>query len=298
MKDVQPLNRQVEVLVGPLSEWEGGGSEQLAVRMYGDGTPQNLRIKFTVPKHIISTASPTVISVYNLGPGIRSALQKSEIQVVLNAGWANVGLLNIFKGSLMASVSRREGPDIVTDMLCLAGFGATSRTVASKAFGSRYRLSDMLINIAKEFPNIVVDSNLIKVKEVAIGNQGQSFVGPASEFLDKLARVHGFSWWIENGAFYALDDEQAFVTGSVVISAENGFLLRAEPMLASPMQVRAGTTINSLFNPYVNPGELVQLETLINPVLNGPYKVHSMTHNGDTHTNEWTTNIESWVQVA
>lgn len=295
MRNVQPLNRQVEIKIGPLREWEGGGSEDAALRIYGDGTNNNLRIKFSVPKHIISTTSATTISVYNLSPGSRSSLQKSHAQIVLKAGWANVGLLSIFRGSLHAVVTRRDGPDIVTDLLCLAAIGATSRTVISKSFGSNFQLSEMLSNIAKEFPGVDVDKKLIKVKNISIGKQGYSFAGAATELLDKLARVHGFSWWISDGRFYALDDDVVFGVENVVISSNNGFLLRAEQMLVTPWQKQLGTTIKSLLNPFIIPGGSVFLNTRINPILNGSYKVHSLTHSGDTHADDWTTEIQSYL---
>lgn len=295
MKNTQPLSRQVEVRIGPLTEWEGGGSESAAVRMYGDGTNNNLRIKFSIAKHIISTVTPTSISVYNLGPGIRGALQNSQAQVIVRSGWANVGLLSVFKGSLMAAVSRRDGTDIVTDMLCMAAMGATARTTISKAFGPAYQLSKMLIDIAGTFPGVDVDPKLIDVKDVALGNQGYSYAGPVTDLLDKLSRVHGFSWWINDGRFYALDDNRIVSEGNVTISANNGFLMRAEPMLTTPWQKQMGTTIESLFNPYIIPGGSVLLDTKINPSLNGPHKVHSMTHVGDTHADEWTTSIKSYL---
>ncbi len=291
MKNIQPLNRQVEIKIGPLTEWEGGGDESAAVRIYGDGTNNNLRIKFSIVKHIVSTTTPTIISVYNLGPGIRGALQNSQAQIIVKAGWANVGLLSVFKGSLMAAISRRDGADIVTDMLCTAAIGAIARTTISKAFGPTYELSKMLIDIAKMFPGIDVDPKLIDVKDVFLGNQGYSYAGSVSDLLDKLSRVHGFSWWINDGRFYALDDNKTISEGNATISASNGFLMRAEPILTTPWQKQSGTSIDSLLNPYIMPGSSVVLETKINPSLSGAYKVHQMTHEGDTHEDSWSTSI-------
>lgn len=295
MKDTQPLNRQVEVKIGPLTEWEGGGDESKAVRIHGDGTNDNLRIKFSIAKHIISTATPTSISIYNLGPGIRGALQKSQAQIVVKAGWANVGLVSVFKGSLMSAISRRDNTDIVTDMLCIMAMGATARTTISKAFGPNYQLKNMVMDIAQEFPGIVIDPKLIDVKDVFLGNQGYSYAGPVTDLLDKLSRVHEFSWWINDGRFYALDDNKTVKGGNVLVSANNGFLMRAEPMLTTPWQKQMGTSIESLFNPYIVPGGSVLLDTKINPSLNGLHKVHTMTHVGDTHENAWTTSIKSYL---
>ncbi len=295
MKDIQPLSRQVEIKIGPLAEFEGGGSESSAIRMYGDGTNNNLRIKFSIAKHIISTATPTSISVYNLSSGTRRSLQNSQAQIVIKAGWANIGLLSIFKGSLVAAVSHRDGANIVTNMLCMAAMGALSRTTISVTFGIEYPLRKMLISIAKELPNVDIDPKLIDVKDAFTGNQGLSYAGSTTDLLDRLSRVHGFSWWINDGRFYALDDNKTISKGNVTISSNNGFLLRAEPMLATPWQKQTGTTIESLFNPYIVPGGSVFLNTRINPTLNGFHKVHSMEHEGDTHGDEWTTSIKSWL---
>ncbi len=294
MKNVQPFSRQVEIKVGPLTEWEGGGDESAAVRFYGDGTNNNLRIKFSIAKHIVSTTTTTIISVYNLGPGIRGALQNSQAQVLVSAGWANVGLLSVFKGSLLTVVSYRDGADIVTDLLCTAAMGSIARTALSKSFGPTYELSQMLIDIANLFPGVDVDPKLIDVKNVFLGNQGYSYAGPASDLLDKLSRVHGFSWWINDGRFYAIDDNKKINVGNVVISANNGFLIRAEPILTTPFQKQSGTSIESLFNPYIIPGGSVVLDTKINPLLNKILKVHELTHLGDTHADEWTTSIISY----
>lgn len=294
MRGAQPLNRQVEILVGPLPEWKGGGDERLAIRMYGDGTDINLRIKFSIPKHIVSTPSPTVISIYGLSSGARGALQNSGAQVIVNIGWDNVGLINVFKGSLLAVTIQREGPDIITQLLCLAGIGAISRSTLSVAFESQTTLKDMVIRAAKELPGITVDPKLVQISKISIGSQGYSFAGMTSEILDKLARVHKFSWWISDGVFHALDDDGVLSLEIVVLSSVNGFLMRAESMLSSPMQIQTGVKIESLLNPYIKPGGSVLLETKINSTLSGLCKVHSMTHQGDTHSNTWTTSIQSW----
>jgi len=291
-----PFNRQVEVLIGPLPEWKGGGEQSRAVRLFGDGTPDGLRLKFDIHKHMVTTASPTVISVYNLGPGLRNALKKSGAQIALSIGWQNVGLVSVFKGSVLATVTYRSGADIVTDIMSLAGYGGLSRSVITKAFSGGARLKDLIYNIAKELQGVTTDPKLIDVSDTKFGNQGWSFAGLASEGLDKLARVYGFSWWIDKGLFHAVDDGRPLKGGSTpVISGKNGFLLRAEPMLASPFQQKTGVTITSLFNPFVEAGKSIRLESENNPDLDGTYKVHTLRHDGDTHSSQWNTNIQSWI---
>lgn len=291
----QPFLRQVEVEIGPLQEFQGGGDSRQSIYLFGDGSPETFRIKFNIQKHIISTASPTTISIYNLGPKMRSALQKSGIQIVVRAGWMNTGMVNVFKGSLLACVHQREGADIVSTLISLAGFGGTSKAVISRTFSGGMRLRDVLKTIAGEIEGITIDPKCIQVKDLTIGPQGQSFAGQPADWLDKLARVCNFSWWIDEGVFYALDDGDYYRGGDVLISSANGFLLRAEPMLASPMQMQAGVSIQALFNPHIRPGHIVQLESGLNPLLNGGYKIHTLSHNGDTHSTQWTTSTETWL---
>ena len=301
MSEFQPYSRQIQVVIDPLPEWLGGGSgtDSLSVKMYADGTPDNLRMKFSVNKSIVTTASPSVVSIYNLGPQLRSAIKKSELTITLFAGWANLGLIKVFSGTIYNSVSYRQGADIVTDLLSLAGWGGVMRSSVAYSFNQGSLLKDIVESLAKAIPGVSVDPKLIQVPTVIIGNQGWSFVGTVNEGLTSLGKVHGFSWWIDQGVFYALDDAQAFLGGTLpVFSSSDGSLFRAEPMLTSPMQKQQGVSISGLFNPLVQPGKLVSLESTVNPDLNGNYKVHTLAFSGDSHSSQWDAQIQSWVQRA
>lgn len=292
-----PYSREIEVRLGPLPEYQGGGSERQEIRIFGNGTPDGLRIKFSVDKHIITTATPSVVSIYNLSSSLRSALMKSDLKVAVSAGWENVGLVPLYSGSLLAAVNHRQGPDIITDLISLPGWGGVMRSAVSKAFSGGAKLTNVVSALASAIPGVKIDKKLIDIANVSFGDKGWSFAGTANEGLDKLSRVYGFSWWLNKGVFHAVSDSKALEGKTPLISFKNGFLMRAEPMLASPMQVQAGVSISSLFNPFVEPGKKVQLESAMNPELNGAYKVHTLSHSGDTHSPQWDTFIQSWVVV-
>lgn len=289
-------SRAIQVEISSLEEWRGGDGP-VAATLFGDGSDRNLRIGFSVSKHMISTGSPSTVDVYNLSPGLRAALQKSEAKITLRAGWSTTGLVHVFSGSLLNVVHQRRGADIVTTLISLAGWGAQNRSPISQTHNGGSKLKDVVISIASEMPGLTIEQQLVRIKEGALGPQGWSFLGPAPEALDRLARVYGFSWWVADGIFHALDDDKTFdETATIKISPESG-LLRAEPMLASPFQVQTGVTIQSLFNPYIQPGRSVILESKVNPNINRSYRVHTLHHEGDTHSSQWTTNIESWIVV-
>ncbi len=300
----QPWLRQVEVYIGPLQEWQGQGDRARAVKIVGDGTTSNLRVRFEIRKSIMSTASPSHIYLYNLGrasreslqAGSQDAIQQKGALVELRVGWNNVKLQTIFSGTLYGVTATREGTDIVTTLISLAGYGGVSRSILSQTWAGGAKLSNIVRSMAGQIPGVTIGS--IDITEYSLGNQGLSTVGLTKDALDTLARTYGFSWWIDRGVFYAVDDQKALQVGQAVISHKNGTLLRAEPMLSGPFQKQSGVTIRAVLNPSVNPGQTVKLESAVNPKLDGSYKVHSLTQAGDTHSSDWDMTIESLFQGA
>lgn len=289
-----PFIRNIEVLIGPLPEWQGGGKKEKAIRILADGSNETLRIKFSIRAHIISTASPTIVTIYNLGPGIRNSLQQAGAQIIIRAGWGNTGMLNVFQGSILSAVHMREGADIVTILSSLSGGGGLNRAIVSHSVKGGATLSSIVKSVASKIPGVTVSSKLIQVPNVKIGNQGLSLSGSASDVLNKLARVYGFNWWIDKGVFKALSDLKGLAGSIVNVSSANGFLIRAEPILASPMQIQSGVAIVSLFNPLIEAGGVIKLDSKLNPKLSGSYLVHSLSHSGDSHSSSWTTATETW----
>ena len=299
MSDQLPYLRIVRVVIGPLEEWRGGGDEALGLQFVGDGSQTGFRIKFYVYSHVISTATPTLIQIYNISPEQRSRLQKSGLQVSIYAGWYNTDLALLHTGSLLAVVNKREGADIVTCLMTNAGFLGMAQTIVSLVFTSGASIKEIVQALAEHIPGVAVDVKNIAIDpSLQVGPQGYCSYGPVNEALDRLGRVYGFSWRIENKVFYATTDGVPLVTGiKPVFTTDNGTLLRIEPMLAGAFQVKTGVSISAILNPWVKPGGLVAVKSRVNPSLDGDYVVHSLSHSGDTHSMQWETDIESWVVV-
>lgn len=291
----QPYLRRIEVFIGPLEEWQGKGDVDRAVKIVADGTNDHLRVRFEIRQAIQGTATPTIVQVWNLNQNHRAALQKSLARIEITAGWENTVMTTLHVGSILNCYSVREGPDIVTTILSLPGFGGINKTTVSGTYAPNTSLSEVVYALAKRLPGVSVDRKNINVPVYSVGSQGLSLFGAIKEELDALSRSYGFSWWVNCGIFYALDDQKVIQNGEVLISGKTGFLLRAEPILVAPIQKQSGVFIQSLLNPLVEVGGVIKLESSINPALNRSYKVHTLSHTGDSHSTEWETTIESWT---
>jgi len=287
-----PYLRQVEVIIGPLPEYKGGGKESDGIRIFGDGSNDAFRIQFQINKPWL----PSNVRIYNLSASLRNILHTEAAQMIVRAGWKNFDLIDIFRGSLLASFSNRQGADIITELIGFSGWYGKNRAVTSVTFAEGTQLKDAVMQLARQLEGVTVDSKRISLSPRGIQAGGRSFSEATNEALQKLSREYGFSWGIDLGVFYAIDDHLSFASNSVpVISGRNGYLLRSEPMLSSPIPAVTGVSVSSLFNPYVEVRGQFVLESIINPELNGTYVAHTVAHSGDTHSNQFNTEIQSWV---
>ena len=194
--------------------------------------------------------------------------------------------------SLLACYSMRQEADIVTNLVSLAVFGSIVRTVLSKTWNAGSSLVAMVKDIAGQIPNVTIGQ--VNITDKTMGNQGYTLWGPAKNNLDRLAKTYGFHYWFDRGVFNACDDPKSLTQASIpLISAQNGYLRRIEPILTTPFQIFSGVMIESLINPQVQVGGPVQVISEISPNLNNTYQVTTLSLTGDTHGNEWDMRIES-----
>ena len=286
--------RQVEVLIGPLQEYQGGSSGK-SIRFYGDGTQNGFRISFEIRKMPVGTQSNSLtLSIYNLSKETRQTINRPGTYICVNVGYANTKLQTIYSGSIMGGSTKRSGPDLITVVRALSAGSAVVRAVTTKTYGTGYALKNIVIDLAKQLQGVTVDPSRIILPLIPMGNQGWSTVGTVKSALDQLSRVYGFSWSIQDGVFQAVDDRTA-LPSNLTISYKDGTLKRAEPVLMDPFQKQIGVTIECILNPALAPSKAVTLESAVNDKLNGTYKICTLTHSGDTHSNRWDSRIENWM---
>lgn len=258
-----------------------GAGEQLEV--------SQLRVKFKIERDFSKHPNTADIEIFNLAPDSRSDLETKPLRVQLLAGYDGINrLLTI--GDVTFAMSKLDGTEWVT-LIQVADSGRTygfSRVNKSYKPGTTYRtiLKDCARSMGLTLPT-ALDKNRALDKQFATGAVS---IGPARDELTRLLAPFGYDWSIQNGALRVLADNQAIARQEPLeISATTGMI--GTPEFGSPPKSGKTPDINvkMLLRPELVPGDLIQLNSIAKK---GKFKVQKVTHTGDTHAGDWTTEIE------
>lgn len=272
--------RYCQLIIGPLADWQTGGASGEAIRIIADGTNQNLRVAFNATKGITGSPNKIDIGIWGLSQATRMAIRGNLTKVQVMAGYSSSGasLGLVASGAILSSIPERKGPDIVLKLTALDGYGGMVRGAYSRAFGGQTPISSVVSDIAANLPGVTVglidvDGNLFQ--------KGQQFSGATADQLNSLADQYGFSWSVQDGVFQAISDDRDSGRSFLFTSDRN--LLSAAPLLNGPMADNVGVEITAKFDARMKPGDQMIIQSSVNPLLDGSYKVTSVNLQFDSH---------------
>lgn len=278
-----PFIRAVNLLIGPLTEPEGGGNSGDAFQIFSSGDRNSLRVKFSVKKTILGAPNLSTIEIYNLSRDSRERIRKSLTRVRLEVGYQNTELALLTQGGVKSVVTARRGSDTVTTISLLDGWGGQIRGITNRAYGPNRPVSEVIQDVASNMPGVTIGDIDI---DGFIGRGGFVASDRSADILDRLAGQYGFSWSIQDGTFQAVSDNRA-LSRVVELSTKQRNLIQAAPVLNGPQQIQTGVEIDGIINPRATPGHQVRLLSDLNPKLNQFYKIHEVDFNGDTGDQSW-----------
>ena len=299
------FDRVAELIVGQ------SGKEGILIK--------DLRISFSIEKTLTETLNKSTIKIYNLNPTSRKLVETPNNAVVLKAGYKqDKGALTIFVGIVRRSLTSREGPDWVTELELDDGLIAYRDSKLSTSFKPGANAIDVLSQIAGQFGLPVS-----KFPDSIAGKQypqGFSFVGRTRDVMTRCCNYLGLEWSIQNQTIQVLRKGGSRERTAIVISAATGMInspdLEAKTM-SDKLAARQGLTtdsagviakmsdkltasgkapkdrlevqgyrVESLMQPTILPGDVIKLEAV---GVDNWFKVEKVTHQGDTHGKDWTT---------
>ena len=250
------------------------------------GRDDETRIAFSVTKHKLGTPNTSTIRVWNLSEQSRSRIRQGHAAVEL---WAAGEL--IARGGVLSAISTRDGAEIITEISLLDGFNGMTLGVYRRTLAKNYPLNKLVREIAKTMPGITVEQSRVTITG-GLGYKGATMSGRAADLLDGLADQFGFSWSVQDGHFQAIPDDKHLEKNTDV-----GSLIYATPLLSGVGQIETGVEFQTTLLPGVLPGEKVTIKPTVMQSLAGTYDAHLITHDGDSHADQWTTTVQSMKQL-
>ena len=299
------FNRVASLVVGK----EGGKGKELA----------GLRFSFSIQKGSTKTPNQCTVKVWNAAPDTRALIEVIGNVLILKTGYSeDIGATTIFTGNVTRTLTVREGPDWITELELQDGFVEFRDAKVSLSFGKGATVSQVVTAISKKFglPVRPLPADVAKKQYPA----GFAFVGRVRDAMDKACENGGLEWSIQNREIQIIKKGGVFKQKAYLLTPDTGLIgspmqesktmtekaAAKEGITASQPGVRKttkrdkdgevqqmlrvlGYKVKTLLQPLVEPGGYVQVKS--KGVDGEFFRVEELTHIGDTHGNEWHTEL-------
>ena len=244
-----------------------GRTYELRVQATGGGPDVIIKppftIEFDVQRHTYSSATMSVLRIYNLSESTRNKLRKNQTdrgmrkKCEFRAGYGTE-LSTVVVGNVMQGFSVRESTNYVTTL---------------EIFDGGFAYANALINTPTQFPentayrSAVVDLiKLLKDYDVSLGSvgtvngvsgRGMSLVGPTIRNIKELTNSKFF---IDNGTAHVLDKNEVIPAPLKILDSSSG-------LLGTPIREETFVQVELLFEPKILAGQKLELKSITEPKL-------------------------------
>jgi hypothetical protein len=241
--------------------------------------PDLLTLEISIVRNNLASANIAHFRLYNLNRDTRDAIFKDYFTpsdfraITLRAGYETEPVLPIiFNGNLKSVQSfREEGMvNVITEIEAYDFSFAMSNSYSSwnkKAGASKQDVVNSLANDIVQNGRV----NLGKISEFP-GDHPRGFVamGNTWSLLQTETEKHCY---IDNGKLYCLQDTDCIAGDIAEISSDTG-------LLGSPRRYESYLKAEMLFEPRLNVGQQVRINSQAQKRFNGTYKITGIAHQG------------------
>lgn len=238
-----------------------------------------LTVEFDVTRHRFSSATMSVIRIYNLSKDNRAKLRKNRIgtdkntlitqrKVLFKAGYGDK-LPTLLNGQVMKGFSVRAGEEYITTLEIFDGGVAFATATIEKQYGENVPYKTAITDLSKSLSDYGVGLG-------SIGNfpgtapRGLSISGSTMENLRELTNGGVF---IDDGKVHCLQSNETVPSPVKVIDASAG-------LLNTPEREETFVTLEMLFEPSIIAGQKLEVKSSTEESVNGIYQVIQIKHRG------------------
>lgn len=231
-------------------------------------------IEFDITRSVLTSANVCQIRIYNLSELKRNFIRHNEFDygnyrsIRLKAGYGD-NLATVFQGNISQAWSVREGNNFITQIECFDGGFAYNNGLSNLNIPRGSDLKLAIAALAKDLPHITVG---------AIGGylgtlvRSNTYSGNTMQLLSDLT---GGGAFIDSEKLNALRNNEFIAAGGPppVISSKSG-------LLGTPVLEQSYLHFDMLFEPLLNVGRLIILNSSTGSNFNGEYSVKAVKHRG------------------
>lgn len=231
-------------------------------------------IFFDITRNTLTSANVCQVRVYNLSQVNRNQIRFNASnygqfrQIQLRAGYGD-NLAKCFVGNISQAWSVREGVNFITQIECYDGGFAFTNGVTNAQFPANVEQKDVIRTIMTDLPH--TDMGVVGDYPGQL-SRGNSYSGNTAGILDELT---GGGFFIDNGKANALGTNEYLVNagGVTLINSQSG-------LLGTPVLEQTIVHFDMLFEPNLQVGQKVRLQSITEDNFNGDYKVTAVKHRG------------------
>lgn len=249
------------------------------------------RISFEVYRgNSVQAMNKSKVSIYNLSKDSRSAIDRRQGKIVINAGYGDDAPI-LFVGDFGLATSEnptpvlheRKGPDVITTIEMADGDQDLAGAYAGVSLGPGSTI-DQVFNYIKVTLGIPVGSVPANLKAFQFLN-GFTFDGSLRKLMTDMAATIGADVSIQNGALQIVPKGAATGEPTILLKSSTG-------LISIPNKTDSGFKAKALLNALLTPGRQVRIESkfLTEPAV---FTIDRVKHVGDTHDNDWYSEIEN-----
>lgn len=230
-----------------------------------------ITIDFSIVRNTFGSANKADIKIYNLAERTRNLLYKDRFSmidkrlIVLRAGYSNSNPI-IFKGELRSVESYREKTEFITSINALDAGNAIYNSVSNFTVSKGSSKKGALERLVSSLDNV---DGLVIGEYNGTYKRGRSFSGNSWENV--LSETNGKAF-IDKQTVNVLNDNEA-KSPRLLINSESG-------LLSSPRRSGNLLVFKMIFEPNLEVGQFIELESITNRIFNGVYKCVGISHSG------------------
>jgi hypothetical protein len=255
----------------------------------------DLRMSFKIEKKLQKNPNTASVVLYNLAPQTRALIEKKPLHIRLDAGYGTV-VHRLWIGDMTFSSSRYDNVDWITEIEIANGERAFNHARVNRSFrkaqgGSGANCMDVVNEVSKsmEMPVTIPDIVKAELKKAEL-KHAMAIRGPSRKVLDKVLKSNGLEWSMQDGQIQILRPEQIRADQAHLINQSTGLIGTPEYNAPKKPGEKAVLKFRMLLYAGLVPGQKIKVES---DTISGLFRMEAVTHTGDTHSNEFFSDVEA-----